>query len=98
MNRWIVVVLISSMLFSQCIALKNCFPTWMRCTPETKWGTCTLWHSCPDYCRKCQGKADGACSRTYTEECNGGWRCKCIGRDVPKSTNPLVMGTCRFGL
>ncbi|EYB89211.1 hypothetical protein Y032_0234g3129 [Ancylostoma ceylanicum] len=57
-----------------------------------------LWKSCPDYCRQCKGKSGGSCVKVYNKVCSGGYQCKCSGRSVSASKNPIVKATCRLGL
>ncbi|EYB84743.1 hypothetical protein Y032_0311g2154 [Ancylostoma ceylanicum] len=98
MNRLTAVVFILSVLFLESNALGTCSNYRLQCSPKTSFGTCHLWRSCSDYCTKCQGKIGGVCRKVFTEECNGGYRCRCIGGDVPKSENPLIAATCRMAV
>ncbi|CAJ0573944.1 unnamed protein product, partial [Mesorhabditis spiculigera] len=76
----------------------NCYDNWSRCTPQTSLGTGILWKSCPDYCKRCKGKASGGCVKVENKDCSGGYQCQCSGADVGADGNWIVKATCKLGL
>ncbi|KHJ94329.1 hypothetical protein OESDEN_05743 [Oesophagostomum dentatum] len=95
MNRFLIALLLAQVTI---IVSKNCFENWSRCTPETAFATGILWKSCPEYCQKCRGRADGECVQVYNRECSGGYQCQCKGGSYPKSTDAVDKATCKLGL
>ncbi|KAK6056198.1 hypothetical protein COOONC_06298 [Cooperia oncophora] len=96
MNSWMVVLLLAllNVEMFEC----GCYKNWSRCTPQTKFLTGIMWKTCPEYCQKCKGQPTGKCVRVYNKVCSGGYMCKCFGPVGKKSTRPIDVKTCRYGL
>ncbi|KAK6737164.1 hypothetical protein RB195_019700 [Necator americanus] len=91
---------VAAILFICLIGLSEsgCYDNWSRCTPQTKFATGILWKDCPDYCRQCKGRTSGSCVKVHNKACSGGYQCQCSGGTRPKSTNPVIVATCKLGL
>ncbi|CAJ0595137.1 unnamed protein product [Cylicocyclus nassatus] len=79
-------------------AVRNCYKDWSRCTPGTNLLTGIAWKTCPEFCRKCKGRASGRCEKTKMTICGGGYFCNCIGGSYPKATDKKTVLECKHGL